>query len=552
MSRKSIKVFNGVVKRKTVLIVYIFIQMLLCFFAFRTVSKYEYNTTEHIFILLALSYSFIAYLVILLNNENKGMVYYYSASTLLLSFFIVVDLGYLKYTDIRNYAYIQIMVLFIMLDITLNILAQNINKRIFYRYIILLLWILSVVFSTVKMNVYIFIYQITFLIISIYPITFLIYNYKNIKRYGRHLIPTFLLIISLNIIFLLLQFIMPQKGEGLYNYELYIYLNLIEIFLSYLILSSLKFWDLVRDKKSNITISMVINIIFIISALYYIKYNKTDLNLIIVSLLSFFIILKESQLLDHYIKLKSNRINSESNKLVLPGLLENILEISILEYKKEEIYKEQVADFLHDEILQDVIYIKKELEDNYKIPKDEKILKVTDKIINTTRGQMSLYKPYIDYEISLSENYYNLIQSLKRRFGNYNILIDFICDDKLFLSPPYDLIIYRMIYELVTNIFKHSKGDFSVVELMVENGVIFLIITNYGDYLKNENIRNTNNMGLKIIKREVDRFGGSLDINSSIDLNIVDNSDTFDESTVNIKIKIPIMGGITYEYFINR
>jgi glucose-6-phosphate-specific signal transduction histidine kinase len=228
-------------------------------------------------------------------------------------------------------------------------------------------------------------------------------------------------------------------------------------------------------------------------------------------------------------------------------MFKDMLEMNISDYKKEEIFKEQVADFLHDEILQDVIYIKKELQDNYGILENDKIFQIANKMINTTRGQISLYKPHINYEINLSENYYNLIQSLKRRFGNDSILIDFVCDDKLFLSPPYDLVIYRMIHELVTNIFKHSKGEFSIIELKIEEQMIILTVTNYGDYLCNENINNTESRGLKIIKREVDRFSGILDISSSMDA-----ENMFDSSVVNIIIKIPIKGGKTYEHFINR
>lgn len=551
MNKRPLKFLNITIERKTILTIYIFVQMLLHFLALKALNSRVYNIIEYLSILLALIYSFIIYLVILLNNKNSRMIHYYSISTVILSLFLIIDLSYLKHANI-NYEYVQIVVLFIILDITLNILTQNIDERLFYKYIIIALWSIGIIFGGLRTEVYILIYQITFFVIIIYPIIFLALNYKKIKNYGSHLLPMLILMITLNTIFLLWTFVIPQPHSGSYNYDLYIYLNLIEIILSYFVLLALGLLELLKDKENKINMPIIINSIFIIGYLYCIRDNSQDLMLIIFSLFSFLIILKESQLLDYYMKIENNRENDEQKALIFPSPFKDMVETSILDFKKEEIYKEQVADFLHDEILQDAIYIKKELRDNYKISIDDKIFKTVDRMINTTRGQISLYKPYINYNISLAENYYNLIQSLKKRFGNDNILIDFICDDKLFLSSPYDLVIYRMIHELITNIFKHSKGEFSIVELKVEGKVIFLTIINYGDYLVNNTISNTDSRGLKIIKREVDRFGGTLDISSSIEPEILTNKDIFDNSVVNIRIKIPIKGGMTYEHFINR
>jgi len=436
-----------------------------------------------------------------------------------------------------------------MLDITLKILTQNINKGLFYKYIVIALWTLGVVFGISRNDVYMLIYQITFFIISIYPLIFLICNYKKIKSYGRHLIPIYLLIIYLNIIFLLSQFFISESDSGRYNYDLYFFLNIIEIFLSYLVLSALEFWKLLEGKNNVTKRNIFIGCLFIIGYLYF---SREQIALSILSILSFIIILKQCQLLDYYIKLTGSKDDYIGNNIRSNNLFKHMLKNNILDYKKEELYKEQVANFLHDEILQDVIYIKRELRDNYKIPVDDKMLKIVDNIIDKTRGQISLYKPHINYKISLADNYYDLIKSLKDRFGIDNILVDFVCDDKLFLSPPYDLVIYRMIHELVTNIFKHSKGEYSVIELEVKNNIIVLDVTNYGDYLENEHMLNTDSRGLKIIKRETDRFGGTFKINSFIDSDILIDKDILEDSIVNIKIEIPIKGEITYEHFINR
>lgn len=551
MDKTLSKSLNIKIDRKTTLTSYIFIQMLLHLLVFKTLNNHEYNVIEYVSIFLALIYSFVVYLVILLNNKNKRTISYYCMSTILLSFFLIIDLNYLRRSRIHNnYVYVQLMVLFIMLDITLKILTQNINRGLFYKYIVIALWTLGVVFGISRSDVYMLVYQITFLIINIYPIIFLMFNYKKINNYGGHLFPVLLLLAFVNMLFLLWVLFFSQSDSGRYNYDFHIYLNLIEVFLSYLVLSALAFWKLIKGKKIRIKRNIFIGCIFIIGYLYL---GREQIALSILSILSFAVILKQCQLLDHYIKLTGSKGNYMGDGTRKNNLFKHILENNILDFKKEELYKEQVADFLHDEILQDVIYIKRELRDNYKIPADGKIIKIADKIINKTRGQISLYKPYINYKISLADNYYDLIKSLKNRFGMDNILVDFVCDDKLFLSSPYDLVIYRMIHELVTNIFKHSKGEYSVIELEVKNNTIVLNVTNHGDYLENGYMTNTDSRGLKIIKRETDRFGGTFKISLFMDSDIlIDKEDTLDNSIVNIKIKIPIKGGITYEHFINR
>lgn len=547
MNRIPMKFFKSSINRKTVLGIYIFIQMLLHFLAFKAFYKYEYNIVEYASIFLALIYSFVVYLVLLLNNKNKGMVYYYCLSTMILSFFLIIDLTYFKNSQLRyNYIYIQIMVLFIILDITLKILTQNINKGLFYKYIVAILWSIGVVLGFSRSNVYILVYQITFLVINIYPIIFLVLNYKKIKNYGSHLAPILLLLASANTIFISWIFFIDQSNSGSYNYDFYIYLNLIEIFLSYLVLSALGFWKLIKNKNYRINRNVFIGCTFIIGYLYC---GRENLILSFLTIISFAVILAQCQLLDYYIKLVDNK---KYDNVEASNLLKNMVKGNILDFQKEELYKEQVADFLHDEILQDAIYIKRELLDHYKISADDKVFKIANKMISKTRGQISLYKPHINYEISLAANYYNLIKSLKNRFGIDNILVDFVCDNKLFLSSPYDLIIYRMIHELVTNIFKHSKGEYSIIELKVKNNIISLNVTNYGDYLGNGHMLNTDSRGLKIIKRETDRFEGTLSISSSIDSDALIDKDMSDNSIVNIKIEIPIKGDITYEHFINR
>lgn len=65
MGKTSSKFLDIKIDKKTVLTIYIFIQMLLHFLAFKTLNNHEYNVIEYVSIFLALIYSFVVYLVIL-------------------------------------------------------------------------------------------------------------------------------------------------------------------------------------------------------------------------------------------------------------------------------------------------------------------------------------------------------------------------------------------------------------------------------------------------------------------------------------------------------
>lgn len=75
---------------------------------------------------------------------------------------------------------------------------------------------------------------------------------------------------------------------------------------------------------------------------------------------------------------------------------------------------------------------------------------------------------------------------IQQKYGMKNIDISFNCNDNLFLVEPYNLVIYRILKELVTNAFKHSKCSKLVLSLTQENNKIELIVKDNGIGMGNE------------------------------------------------------------------
>lgn len=104
---------------------------------------------------------------------------------------------------------------------------------------------------------------------------------------------------------------------------------------------------------------------------------------------------------------------------------------------------------------------------------------------------------------------------------------------------------YRIISEFVVNIFKHSKGYYSLISLYNENNVIVLNIKNYGDFVDDEELNNKYSVGLQLTEYEIYKLNGEFSIENKIDK-------LGNEKVVNICVKIPIERRLTYESFINR
>ena len=84
----------------------------------------------------------------------------------------------------------------------------------------------------------------------------------------------------------------------------------------------------------------------------------------------------------------------------------------------------------------------------------EIIVKTLDHLNLSIRVQMEEYYPTLLKTLTLKENYSNLLEMVQHKNRMKNIDITFNCSEKLFLVKPYELVIYRILKELVTNAFK--------------------------------------------------------------------------------------------------
>ena len=210
--------------------------------------------------------------------------------------------------------------------------------------------------------------------------------------------------------------------------------------------------------------------------------------------------------------------------------------------RQEEQLNLEFANFLHDDILQDLLSIKNMMKKADR-PDIRKIITENLDNMNTyIRERMQDYRPTMLPKLTAKENYQNLLEYISQSFPHRNIRITFECPDSLFLAAPYDIFVYRLLKELVTNVYKHSSGKKAWITLTQDKGIIMLRIKDNGtadaETLSSADL--SKHSGLSLITERVDNMGGSVKITNNFPCGVC------------IQITLPMKGDVSYQYFISR
>lgn len=210
--------------------------------------------------------------------------------------------------------------------------------------------------------------------------------------------------------------------------------------------------------------------------------------------------------------------------------------------KHEEQLKAEFADFLHDDVLQDLLAVKNMMAKAHRPDIQDLILETLDALNIRIRKQMQDYHPAILKNLTAKENFQNLIETVSQSFPQRNVAISFVCADNLFLVEPYTALLYRIFRELLTNVFKHSDGSNAQLMLTQKDGVIGLYVSDDGTASADSLLAadRTKHKGIASVMEQVSSMEGSMRIS--------DNT----PHGVCIQITIPMKGADSYQYFISR
>lgn len=213
----------------------------------------------------------------------------------------------------------------------------------------------------------------------------------------------------------------------------------------------------------------------------------------------------------------------------------------VAQVAKEEQLKKNFSNYLHDEILQDLLAVKNMMNKSNKVEVQQMITDTLTELNKSIRNQMQEYHPTLLSSLTLKQNYENLLQIIKKTHANQKIIVAFNCKDDLFLVEPYQFIFYRLIKELTTNAFKHSHGSQIWIKLTQHMEQVELIVEDDGVGLDPTEYKHSQGYrGLYSIQEQITLLEGEMKFGIR------------KPHGLSIQIILQMKGEQSYEYFINR
>ncbi len=320
--------------------------------------------------------------------------------------------------------------------------------------------------------------------------------------------------------------------------------------------------------KDNFLKSLMI-IFFISCVVFILGIEPRGLTVAIV----FLVIIKSTDLYFSYVAL----INEDIYSLIINNEDASIklVKKAIDGYKAKEKSRNQLAKFLHDDILQDIIFTKNKIENiydelnilfdnntestsydsNWELIKNTiyidnlktdylEINESIDKVISNIRNNILLYNPMLENSEDAEKDIYELLLSLTKRFKTPNKHVELIIDLNNDINYPLSSFIYRIAHELLSNSLKHSKGNNITLLILVRYDKVYINIANFGDQFFDINSFNPGHYGLAILKEDIFSFGGNITSKKNLDEfpgeYILKNNPGESSECTNILVTLPV------------
>ncbi len=219
--------------------------------------------------------------------------------------------------------------------------------------------------------------------------------------------------------------------------------------------------------------------------------------------------------------------------------------LSRLLFSLSDHQRKQVAVDLHDSVLQEQLYLYRQMDDyisrNKNLPNEveEKLIHFREQMldnIHLIRETCNELRPPFLEELGLIPSLENLVNQYQLR-SNFTVQFD-AHQFHMELNSEYVLGIYRIVQELLSNAMKHSWADEVYLEIQSDNGNVKVHYQDNGVGMEESNrIESFSHMGLSGIEQRVNGLNGTFQINTAknqgFEMNITfhDVSDQFGGET---------------------
>ena len=218
-------------------------------------------------------------------------------------------------------------------------------------------------------------------------------------------------------------------------------------------------------------------------------------------------------------------------------MVPSFYEYTVAQLKHEEALRNEFTNYLHDDILQDILSMKNLVRKAGQTEIQQLLEDTLQKLTSSIRSQMQAYHPQLLKNLTFKGNIQNVLDSIT---NDNDTVITLNCKDDIFLVEPYTMLISRFARELTVNALKHSHATRIEVKLQQKYDIIVLQVSDNGDGFAATFDDHSPHHGLASIQEQISFLNGRITIRSN------------PEGGTTIRILIPMKGEESYASFVNR
>lgn len=179
----------------------------------------------------------------------------------------------------------------------------------------------------------------------------------------------------------------------------------------------------------------------------------------------------------------------------------------------EKMYKD-FSLFIHDEVLQNILALKKLTESLSTKDKETKelLLATFDDLNHLFRDKINQLYPATIEELGILQNLSMLCSKLDSNSGP-SVLFNADQSREMYLPRSYKFHVYRITRELITNAIKHAEASKIDTDIWFENGELVLTVIDDGIGIKNASVDDADkstHVGLPSIYQEIRSLNGRI------------------------------------------
>ena len=187
----------------------------------------------------------------------------------------------------------------------------------------------------------------------------------------------------------------------------------------------------------------------------------------------------------------------------------------------QEKERQTLAEDLHDSVGATLAAAKMQFSHLYqnkdKIKNTEELYKSTEDLLSQAYQEVRSMAHLKNSGVIAKMGLLPAVQKLARNAsGTSNLTVevqDFGLDERL--DNSLEIMVFRVIQELVTNIIKHSQASEASISITQHKDLLSIIVEDNGQGFDIKNIHSKDGMGLATIERRVEHLEGSMEVDST-------------------------------------